>query len=746
LKNQRGVDRREFLLECALGTALAGAVPQLSVAAIAAAPSGREASRKWYERSYRRHFFDMHIPDWNEKFLSKLDPEEIVSNLRLENVTAVTLMFLSHTGLAYYPSKVGQVHKKFQVRDYWRETIDLCHRNGIDVVMYYCLLYTDWFWETHPEARTVDIDGNYEQPLGVGIRHAGTLCPNSQIYRDFVVAQLTEICTTYDFEGSWPDMTWWPTVCYCLSCRKRYAAEVGGEIPRIVDWQDPVWVKFQRKRQEWLVEFAHLVTSTIKKHKPGVTVAHQSGQFAWGDWRLGPSVELARETDWLSADTYADRQTQSYFNRLFYSLSELKPFEHVMGWGYPNMKETVITRTVADLRCRAFDAFINDGAMCFLEAFDPEGTLNRDNYVKGGQVFAELEKYEPYGGGVFCQDIAIYRSFDSSIPNSFRPEKVSPEPEDSAPHNAWMHASEHANAAVAAARIFLDNHIPYAVIARKSLPRLSDYQLVILPNVAMLNREEVDAFREYVNQGGSLYASKYTSLLTTDGERQKNFLLADLFGVSYLGESQEVVTYVDPSEKYKDLFLPFKKRYPATLRDSQALVRLDGEAEVIATLTLPYTDPAGRAYASKLTDPPGIPTQYPSVVLNRYGKGKVMYAAGAMEIWEYETERNVLANLLRLLTTQPLHYETDAPKPVEITMFEQPAQKRFIVHLLNHQLELPNIPVTGVTVSVWMRDRRPLSVSILPEGKRLDFVLRDGRVHFQVPRLETYMMVGLSYA
>jgi len=644
----------------------------------------------------------------------------MAENLALEKCTAVTVFANTHTGLCNYPTKRGAMHRGLKGRDALREMIDTFHRKGLDVIVYYCTIYTAWYWETHPDSRTVDADGKSEKvpvPTIANPRRFCTICPNNQAYRDFVVAQLEEICTNYDFEGMWPDMTFWPTVCYCPSCQNKYALEVGGEIPRTINWQDPVWVRFQRKRQEWIVDFAHLVTATIKMNKPEATVAHQSGFMAARSWQEGPSVPFAGETDWISADTYADRASQSYMDKLSHSLSTIRPFEHINCWYYPNIFEHVVPRTEADLRCRAFDAFINDGAMVFIDAIDPLGTYNRDHYIRAGRVFADIEKYEPFAGGKFCQDIATYLSYDSSLLNFFRTQTTSEAISESRSRDAAYDASEHGNAAPAAARILLENHFPHGVITRKNLKRLSDHQIVILPNVAMLNQEEVTAFKEYVSQGGSIYASKYTSLLTTDGNRQKNFQLAELFGVTYLGETAEVISYVDPAEKYKGLFPPFKSGYPVTLRDSQTLVRLDGNADVIATVTLPFTDPKGSLYASILTDPPGITTDYPSVVLNRYGKGKVMYSAGTMEIWEHETHRTVMGKLLKLLGSRPFSFEIDAPRSVEMTLFEQEDKKRFIIHVLNQQLEMPNIPIDGISVKVWIGGKTLERLMVLPEEK-----------------------------
>ena len=80
-------------------------------------------------------------------------------------------------------------------------------------------------------------------------------CPNSP-YRDYARAHAEEICRLFDFEGLRFDMTFWPTVCYCPHCQRRFAAEVGGELPRMIDWDDPRWVAFQRRREAWLSEFA----------------------------------------------------------------------------------------------------------------------------------------------------------------------------------------------------------------------------------------------------------------------------------------------------------------------------------------------------------------------------------------------------------------------------------------------------------------------------------------------------------
>ena len=703
--------------------------------------------QKWYEQTYRRLLLDFHIADWDERFLSQFDPVEFVDCVELANITTVMLMSNTHTGLCNYPTRVGAVHTNLNGRDLLGETIDCCHTRGLNVVVYYCTVYVDWYWDHHPEARVVDADGKSEKLLmdqpGTP-RRFSVCCLNNSDYQDFVVAQLTEICDAYDFESVWPDMAFWPTVCYCTSCQERYRHEVGGEIPRVIDWADPVWVNFQRKRQAWLLEFANLVTSTIKQKKPEVTVAHQSHTYG-GDWLFGPSAELTGEMDWLSADLYGERYGLSFYAKLFYSQSENKPFEHLNAFTYPTIREHVIAKTEDELRTMTFAAFMNHGAMAFIDAIDPMGRVHRQNYHTLAPVFAELAQFEAYGGGKFCGDVGVYFSFNANFDLGENGRDAMSADYNFGPDKQPAAPTSHRNAALNVAKTLIQHHIPFGVLTKKNLAELADYQIIVLPNVVILDDEELDALRQYVANGGCLYASKNTSLIAADGTRQQDFLLADLFGVSYAGETDEVVTYLTPQKEQSDLFPRFSTDYPVTLYDTQLQVAVTGGAEVLATVTLPYSDPTSSRYASILTDPPGKETEYPAVTLHQYGQGQVLYAAGVLEIWEHDSQRTVLANLLKLLAKKSFHYETDAPKSVEIMCFDQPEQKRRVLHILNYQAELPNIPIEGIRLRIRLGQKTVKRLVKLPEAEDLSFEQFKDHLELVLPRLETYLMLAILY-
>ena len=683
---------------------------------------------KWYQKVYRRNVVDMHIPDWNDAFLSEFDSEAYVRMLTLSQAKSAVVYAHSHVGLCNYPSKIGPMHKGLKGRNILGEVIDLCHQNDIQVVVYYSLIFDTWAYRNHPEWRIITASGE-----GAADRaRKGVCCPNSP-YRNYAVAMVEEICENFEFEGIRLDMTFWPCVCYCPHCQSRFDEEVGGELPQIVNWEDPHWTSFQRKREDWLVEFAALLTSAVRRVKPDVTVEHQSSTYVQS-WLLGVTERMARQNDFLQGDFYGDSLQGSFVRKLFHNLSEGLPYGFETTSCVDLTNHTAM-KSAALLKNKVCASMADGGAFVFIDAIDPVGTLNDAVYERMGGIFEETQVYEPYLGGDLCQDVGVYLSTES---------KFDPADDGKAADAPDLSTRmPHVDGALNACQSLIHAHMPFGVITKKNLADLSRHRVVVLPNVLMMDEEEVEAFREYVRAGGCLYASKYTSLTTKDGRRRSDFLLADIFGVSYLGETQEDFTYVAPADGAEELFFGYSQKYPLALPDTQMQVVAHPGTRVLGQLVLPYTDPADPIrFASIHSNPPGVPTNHPAIVLNRFGAGQAMYVAGALE--NTDLHRDIFVNLIRLLAG-PLSVEADAPKPVEITVSRQEDKQRLIVNLVNFQKELPNIPIDGIKVRVCVGDRDVKRLILLPAGTELEHELKDGFVDFVVPRLETFAMVALEY-
>ena len=56
---------------------------------------------KWYKKKFRRTLLDMHIPDWNDKFMKEFEPEEYFKALKEADINAPMIYIQAHTGLCY---------------------------------------------------------------------------------------------------------------------------------------------------------------------------------------------------------------------------------------------------------------------------------------------------------------------------------------------------------------------------------------------------------------------------------------------------------------------------------------------------------------------------------------------------------------------------------------------------------------------------------------------------------------------
>jgi len=388
------------------------------------------------------------------------------------------------------------------------------------------------------------------------------------------------------------------------------------------------------------------------------------------------------------------------------------------------------------LRAKAHACLADGGAFIFIDAIDPMGTLSRAVYERMGKVFAETKAYESFLGGELCQDVVVYLSMES---------KFDPADNGKAVDDPQLSIkTPHVEAVVSVCKALIDAHIPYGVVTRRNLKDLSRHQVVVLPNLLMLDGEEADALRAYVRGGGALYASRGMSLVTTDGVRHKDFALSDVLGVTYKGETAEGFTYIAPAAGAEELFPGYSTKYPLGLPSTQMIVQARSGAEVLGWMVLPYTNPADPSrYASIHSNPPGVLTENPGVVLNQFGAGKALYVTTDLE--RYDTCHGTFLALIRALA-KPFSFEADAPKAVEVTVSHQADRKRFLLSLINFQKELPNIPVEGIRVRLRMDGKSVKHVLTLPAGPETEYQTNGSYVEFSAQKVETFSMLAVDYA
>ena len=680
---------------------------------------------QWFKNSYRRNLVDMHIENWDPMLLSEFDPEEYARLMKLANVKSVMLYLNSHVGYCYYPTESGYEHEQMK-GDKMGRVIELCRGYGMDIILYYSLIYNNWVYEAHPEWRNAGPNG--EHPRDGGGRY-GTCCANSQGYREFVDTQVKEIITRYGGDGIFFDMASCGGPCYCKDCVARYKKETGSEdIPIKVNWSDPRWVEYQGIRKRWVTDFAKFAYDTAKKYDPEITVEHNSSPFRLIDWRMACSIDTVQANDYIGGDIYGEPIEQSLTCKYFDAITPNKPFEYMTSRCGPELANHTNTKPKELLELNAFYSLAHNGAFLFIDGIDPKGTLNPKVYELMGQIFREVEKYEPYVGGQSQKDVGLYLSMESDYEESdtdFSRLSAFYSP-GFKPHLDGLHSCT---------RAMIEQNIPFWVLTKNNLDTLSEYQTIILPDVSIMDKKEQSALLDFVKEGGSLYIS---------GANLPG-LIEHLTGQRVAGITQENATYISPAEGGKKLFEGLNLGSPLMVESPQVL--MEGENlskdEVIATITLPYTDPKEPRFASIHSNPPGKMTDMPTIICKKFGKGEVIWSPIGLEKSDAKSSRELFVRLVKMLAKKPYVFESNAPNPVEIITFFQEQAHRYTVSLLNAQQQTPPLPVYETNIKLNI-PQKVKAVKLLPEGTEMEFITSEKGISFTLPKLYIFAMIEVE--
>ncbi len=662
--------------------------------------------RPWYETSFRRNLTDMHIEDWDSRFLSRFDPDVYAENLAIARIDAPMIYLQAHTGHCYWPTRSGHMHSALRGReDLVRRLILNCRAKGMHVVGYYSLIFNCYEEDRHPDWRLRDAEGLSSRQRG---GHYGHLCPNNDEYRVFTETQIREISEYFPLDGIFYDMLYWPQFCYCPSCEARWRRETGEtEMPVREDWHDPRWRLWVRKHQEWMGEFAAWARSITAKYLPGIPVEQNYACGVAGDWHNG-SCELVNDAcDYTGGDLYGDLYNHSFAAKYYRGISRHQPFEYMTCRCDADLTQHTVTKSESRLKTEILLTCAHHGASLVIDAVDPAGTLDRRFYERLGRVFAAEEPYEPYLNGDLVADVGVYYP----ARGRFDP--------DAQGFNAL-------DCAVGAVRHLVSGNVPVTVLSEGFPGDFSGFPLVIAPGLRGTVEPEQDRLFRYAENGGTL--------LVTGGAEPE---LLRRFGIEVLGMTEHTRTYLAPREEDPSLFDWFTAEYPMPFSYRLPRVRAE-KASVLAAVTLPYTLPAEQRFASIHSNPPGVPTEDPALLTIPCGRGTVVWCAASPEADTRPAYRDFFLRLVsRLLPPERRSLVSDAPRQAELVTFRTEAGFRVsAVDLLCTDEELP---VRAFRIRLRC-PAPPKAVRRIPDGEPMSFTFEDGTCVFSVDDLVMFGM------
>ncbi len=754
----------------------------------------REDPKAWLETTFRRIMcgFSFRDPEAIEITTGKpvsaerraamqrdvdryLDPEIYVRALTRMGIQVLHHHAKNHGGVSCYATKVGHRFSLMGERDFFGELVTACRKAGIVPGAMYQVGMDRVHAAQHPEWLQMDATGK---------RCTFTLCPNNREWRSIVMAQTEEIAH-YDigslvFDELLLDWHNIGTACYCPHCRRLFQQEVGDDIPEQEDWDNPLWSKFVLWRYEKLAEFIEEADAIRKRVNPDIALTSIYKAFPINDWKDGWDADrTAPLFDFLLGDVGGASRV-GFRARWYRALSRHRPelacdFEFLVGSythyhyvdkGIPKPRDMCLADVMTALANGATPAFESVGWSNHRFWDKRKATMCAPVFDEiYREATREIERREPWL--VHTDRLRHAMLLHSRRTRDFRYHSGSGVEPYKESFWGWHSA-------------LLNGQVLYdmGTEARLNAEDLPGYSVLVLANAACLSDEQAEAIRQYVRAGGGLVASFCPSLFDETGKERADFALADVLGVSYQdgadtdyilrkenpAQRDQYFLSVDEKHKFFDGVLVPGQRMTCPAPMARVTPRAD--ARPLGRITIyrheggPFE--GGNDAISGRGRPE--PTDNPVLVTNRFGKGRSVYLAGkfaaSYRVHAHPLLHKVMLRAVRWAGGRPT-VEVDAPPSVEVNAYDQPAEGRRIVHLVNYQavpmravltgrepLAERILPVHGLMVTARVpRGRKVRKVYLAPDKKRLKWTQETGsRIRITVPEVHIHGMVVVEYA
>ena len=642
-----------------------------------------------------------HLPDIAAGF----DPGRFVADLRGARVASVTCFSRCHHGLIYHDTgRFPELKHPHLTRDLLGEQIQACHGAGIRVPIYITVGWDDIQRRAHPQWLERDEAGNAPGPGPLEAGFDQKLCLGSG-YVDFVVAQTTEVLDRFPCDGFFFDIVH-QGPCLCQACLERMADS--GLDPASPEDR-------QRNAEQVLDAFKARMTDLVRGRAPEATIFYNAGH-------VGP-------------------ETKRCLDQVSHLELESLPGGH---WGYLHFPMTVryarnLGRPLVGMtaafhgswgdfgapKARAsleHDCFqmLSQGAGCSVgDQLLPDGTFDPANLALLGQVYAEVERKEPWCAGATAQaEIGVF------YPEAF----------------GASDGQIDSSAAGAMAALTEGHHQFDFIDGGADLRR---YKVILVPDRIRMGAQLGESLGAYLEGGGALILC-HLGGLSPEGD----FFTLPQVGAECLGISPHEPDFLVPGPALA-AGLP---ETPLAMKWRAMRVRPEQGTEVLAGVKLGHFERSWRRFTSHLHAPPASDADYPAATR----RDRVIYFAHPIlsmyrqQAWPWC--RDLLLNALSLLLPEPL-VRADIPRACQVTVTRQDNPRREVVHLFSYLPRLVGEQVPTVDEVLPLHDLKlnlrqdsgaaPRSVTLQPQGVALPFTHDAPYVSFTVPRLEGHQLIEI---
>lgn len=647
----------------------------------------------------------------------------------------VQAVALSVSGpVAFYPSKVPFFHHSAYLkgRDLFGECVRAAKKRGLYV---YGRMSPDIQWtdpkllEAHPLWFRRTEDGSLQQPAP----DIAYTCIFSDHYAKQQPAIIRELNANYEIDGVY--MNGWPTmqVCYCENCRR-----IG----------DPHSAQYRAALMDKAFELIQLYKRIVLEKNPNNFYSCNLGgglkESGLDQWRL------TREASWYTADNqsrsgvvapvWQDAQQVKFARALMGDRSIAAVSASYGRSGRISWRQTADTSAEPSFRMAQTAA---------------AGGIIWYHWLGLEQGFKEDRRWQAPGRDFLSwharNDVHFHNKRSlASVAVIVSPRSVNlykaPYTEDRADHLEGIYAA------------LVEARIPFDFVHEQDLneERLSQYAVLILPNMALMSDAQAAAIRQYTDGGGSVLATFQTGLFDEVGIAREDFALRDLFGISKAGEPTQA------NEKTHESMGGVHLQY---IRQRSALTEGFDDTTWIAGPVwrqpiAPHRDSAMTFIKPYPVYPPEAvyqrepPSNIPAMVSREAGRSRLIYMAGDVDssFWrlDHMDLGRQLSNAVLWLLQGNNTVDVEGDGLMEVIAWE--TQRGFAVHLLNYNganafrghMRKP-IPLPAQSLRLRLPAGNKIRhASLLHSGTKVEFLQEGNRISLQVPKVDMYEVVALE--
>ena len=576
--------------------------------------------------------------------------------------------------------------------DYTQYHVNNIRKNGL-VPQGYLIPYRSEWAEKYPDMQMLDWNGT-------PINDHGPCLDFASPWMNELTQRIAEINRKYQIKMFWVDGY---TYQAWGGVRGKYVAEAfkkdtGLDLPEKWDYTDPVFNRWLVWRGEMMADRIIQMQNELKKQDPETVLIYNALRFHAWPWEQVwgyEAVERAFDVDcmeytpWVGNDPIHKRFMVA-------RLRGINGTRHAYSWIYPNQHWGDQPAPLSEALSRIYTCLTQRIAIAFqpdavdLKTFEVlNGEIKkRIPFLKRAEDVKHTALIATENNDIFFGTTPRYGNYRKNTEGMFR--------------------------------MLNELHLPLDVLSERDLTpeRLKEYSVVVLPGQHLLSDASIKVLRDYVADGGGLIATDLTSRFDEMRRDRTVFGLQDVFGVAWVedggldftGDASAQRTYMEydrsnplftgPALAHFNVFQTIGKGRNAKLNPETGFtddfgippLTCDALAMIHQKYFLWNTKPVGDnvSVAAWLLNADRKRT-LPMAYLNTYGKGKAayfpmslgdMYNRSSYPQWLY-----LLRNAVDAVQAAPPQMTLEAPMGVQFEPTWQPAEKRYVVHLLNDYMQ-----------------------------------------------------------